>query len=585
MPSFKINAFGGLAPRGHKALGDGARATVAENVKLWHGSLEPWRAPREILASPDVACIKTMHRYECCWVAMGDACADIAESFKDCPRFFATGHAPYPYPIVGDVPDCGNDKLCAVQWKRLGLPKPLFPLTFTAPEIVVPNNRPVKGEQLKRETRNYIYTYVNCNGDEGAPSDPAHLGIDVDVDADANLLIPPIPATGGWDICSVRIYRIGTGLDVTGDGSAVMGQTTGFMAEYFFVGEIDVSTATPGLTQFSFLDDVPLSEVGEMNTTRHFLPPPEGLSNITAMGNSLTLAGSVGNKIYFTDPGHYHAWSCSISLDDNVEALVYSAGTLYALTDGHPYAIAERGAEVEDDCRCCRDVFRYSEPLPCISKRSAANTSTGVIWASRDGLARMTGREAQIFTHATLAEDDWAKLLPHTMTGIVHDGRYFGFTDAQGFIFDFVDGVYADGDVGANSNYTTLTLTPNALFRTRDDFLYMAFGNTIAKWDDGNTYMDYRWRTKLQSTESVTNLGVARLIFDKWDRPADAGSSVNIKFIGDGRLKYEREVNHSKPFRLPHGRHYLNFEVELSGREPIRELRIAGNVDELTSST
>jgi hypothetical protein len=85
MASIRINVFGGLAPRPHKTMGDGARATVAENVKLWHGSLDPWREPREILAVPNLKTIRTMHRFECCWVAFDDCCVNIAKVQKNIP--------------------------------------------------------------------------------------------------------------------------------------------------------------------------------------------------------------------------------------------------------------------------------------------------------------------------------------------------------------------------------------------------------------------------------------------------------------------------------------------------------------------
>jgi hypothetical protein len=217
-----------------------------------------------------------------------------------------------------------------------------------------------------------------------------------------------------------------------------------------------------------------------------------------------------------------------------------------------------------------------------------APTPTGCIYAGRAGLVRMIGDAAQVDSHPLLAEDDWAELLPHTMIGAVFSGRYFGFTNKTGFIFDFRDGVFHDGDTSNNAGWMTLTLTPTALHRTRDDHLFMAFpqrksmpGSAIAEFDAGAAFMRYRWRSRDNIARGATNYAAMKVVLEDHSFPRRSGSDVRMTLIADDRIVFSRGVSQSRGFRLPHGMKHFDFQIELEGYEEIREVRLATSMLEL----
>jgi hypothetical protein len=326
--------------------------------------------------------------------------------------------------------------------------------------------------------------------------------------------------------------------------------------------------------------------LGEPVQTRFFYPPPDNLQGIVSIPEG-GLAGFVGSTLWMSEPYNFHAWPCSHLLDDNIAGLVWSAGSLYVVTDGAPYIVGE----ADRATRCLRPIKRYSDSLPCVSAKSIAATATGCIYAGRAGLVRMIGDAAQVDSHPMAAEDDWSSLLPHTMVGAVWTGRYFGFTNKAGFIYDFRDGVYHDGDTSNNAGWTTLTLTPTALHRTRDDHLFMAFaqregmgGSVIAEFDAGESFMRFRWLSRDNVEAGHMNFAAMKVVLEKFAYPRRAGTDVRVDLIADDRVVFSRLVNWSRGFRLPHGMRHTDFQIEVSGKEEVRELHLATSMHELAEN-
>jgi len=76
--TIRISGFGGVVPRYHPALLRENMASEAENVRLWHGTLAPYRMPLPVHTAPGT-CVRTMHRLGCCWLTWEDPCVDVAE--------------------------------------------------------------------------------------------------------------------------------------------------------------------------------------------------------------------------------------------------------------------------------------------------------------------------------------------------------------------------------------------------------------------------------------------------------------------------------------------------------------------------
>ncbi|SAK62655.1 hypothetical protein AWB76_03287 [Caballeronia temeraria] len=544
----RFNRFGGVLPRYDATLLRENMAASAENVKLWHGRLEPFRrpAPRE---TADVGCVRTMHRFGCCWLAWDDPCVEVAEWLPTCERVYVTGAAAYP--IVAEMPDDG----CAMDWKRVGLPVPADAPTAIALDTAKP--------EFTTSSRAYVYCYLNSFGEEGAPSYPSDELLDCAEGGRVQVYIPAPPA--GWDIAGIRLYRLAEGFN---DGTQAAAPTT---TAYLFVADL------PPTAQ-QYVDAATSDTLGEPMLSEQCTPPPYDLENITQLPDGV-LAASRGNEVWFCEPYQPQAWPIDyvLALDDHVKALKWQGGVLYAMTDGHPYAIAEDCA----DGQCCRKVFRFPKPAPIVSRKSAVQTPGGVVYASLTGLVLLSGQSINQITGPWYASDDWQALLPHTMVGAIIEGQYAAFTCKSGFLFDLRDGTENDG--AQNNDLMPLTLTPNALHTGRDGKLYLAFGNIIHEWDAGAEFIPYRWRSFTLAAPGQMNFAAAKCTFADYPWPRMAPFGVQLRFITDGRVVYGRELKHSNPVRLPSQQRRLDFALEVEGVETVREIKFGTSVADLAT--
>lgn len=569
MAQIKVEAsFGGIRPRFSKRSGNDGRALTAHNVKLWHGTLSPWRQPSLIIDHDE--CISSLFKHDCCFLTDKNPCAKFATGVGQCDRVFATDICGQECPVTATLPDCGSLEVVTPTWTKLGVPVP-GPVSFTVPPLSAPESTPQEGWQLKREHRDYVYTYVNSFGEEGAPSLPSTDATDADSDAIASITFPSRPdPLDGWNVVAIRLYRVQTG--------NIDGQY-GHDGVYLFVDEIDVS-ATPYNQVINYDDDKPVDCLAEPLMTHHFYPPPCELSGLTELEGG-SLVGFVGKRLYFSEPFQYHAWPCWLDLDDCIRGVVEVANALYVATDGRPYTISSKVNE--EECRCCRSVFRHPEPAPMVSDiRGIVATANGAMWPTNDGLVRVTGNSLSLVTHGDFAEDDWVEFHPHTMKGANWNGRYIGFGAIGGLYLDYTDGIYADGDVGANSRNSTLSWTPNAVFNDRQGDIYLSFGNQIRKWDDGAEYEIYEWASKINQSNSVTSWTAARLYFE------DGGclsSHSPVRFTiedGCGDVLYTRLVSDEQPFRLPRGIRRRSLVVRIEGKSEVSAYYLATSLREIS---
>ncbi|MCA8017730.1 hypothetical protein [Burkholderia metallica] len=549
MAAIKIARFGGVVPRYEATLLKDNMAADAADCKLWHGVLEPFRRP---LPVHDAGLyVRTMHRFDCCWLAWDDPCIEVAEWLPTCERVYVTGAAEYP--VVAELPADG----CVMDWRRVGLPLPDTAPTATALDASKP--------EFTTSSRVYLYTYLDSFGQEGAPSLPSNELLDMHEGAAAQVDIPAPPT--GWDIAGIRLYRLAEGFN---DGMKPAAATP---TAWLVVADL------PAAAQ-SYVDSAPTDQLGEALVSMQYSPPPYGLENITQLPDGV-LAGSVGRQVWFCEPYQPQAWPMDymLALDDGVRALKWQEGVLYALTDGHPYAIAEECA----DGSCCRKVFRFPKAAPIVSRKSAAQVPGGVAYASLSGLVSLSGQRMSNVTAPWWALDDWQALLPHTMIGATVEGQYIGVTCNRAFLFDLRDGI--DNDGIPDNDLMPLTITPNALHTGRDGKLYLAFGNVIHEWDAGAEFMPYRWRSKTTAAPGQMNFAAAKVTLSNYPAPRLAPFGVQFRFLTDGRAVFDRPLKHSKPFRLPPNQRKLDFAVEVCGVETVREIKFATSMRELAGGS
>ena len=552
MSTVRITRFGGIVPRYNAALVRENMASSAANVKLWHGTLAPFRLPAPVFDAP-VEKARTIYRAGCCWLAFDDACIDVAEWLPTCERVYLTGWKPYP--VAAALPDTG----CVFDWRRVGLPVPTAAPSATASDT----SRP----EYLTSSRSYVYTFVDSFGGEGAPSYPSDALLDVSETAGVTVTIPAPPLGGIWDIAAIRLYRVSEGFN---DGTKPGAPTT---TAYLFVAEM------PPVGQ-TFYDSLPADQLQEANVSEQYTPPPDGLDGITQLRDGV-LAGFVGNQVWFCEPYEPQAWPVDyvLALDDRVRAMRWHDDVLYVMTDGHPYAIAEHCGDGTEPGKCCRKTYRFPKAAPIASRKSAAVTPRGVVYASDAGLTLLSGRMLTTLTAPWYARDDWQALRPATMIGATVEGQYIGASCSSAFLFDLRDSTENDGI--SDNDLMPLTLSPNALHTARDGKLYLAFGNVIHEWDAGADFLPYCWRSRLTVTPGLTNFAAARVVFDAYPWPMRAPRGVQVCHEADGRRLIERPVNHSNPYRLPSGRLAHDHAITVTGVETVRELHIASSVTEL----
>lgn len=638
MPSIRIDRFGGMKPKNKRGQGDVSLASFAQNTNLEHGSVRPWRYPSlELETDADQVC--TIHKEECGWLTSDNPCASFTRGDTDCKRIFSTGVVDYPaYAILPDGDGCCEVE-SEVTWCRLGIPQPTnAPELMGSDPIRLPVDMPVvstgnydctvkgnykacdylgnlpdengdpgvptpldeycdlhgfpdadpwssdAGRQHYREPRAYTYTFINQFGEESSPSTPSEIW-DVDIDGNTVLGFNVPPMVDGYcDPVYIRIYR-GLPANVVADGSN--GRTSS-ITENLDAADFDASVSSA----FFYVADIPYQEgnfqyndsiapdcLGEACVSEENIPPLACLENIQMIENG-SLVASYGKELWFTEPYRFNAWNCAMNFDDCIINFKVARSFIYIATDGFPYIVKSETLE-DGDCLCCRAVNKLLEPAPIVSGCSMVTTNSGVIWATNTGLVRLVGNEMKVITHDSMSESDWQEYLPHQIKAEYYKGKYFGFNRDKGFIFDLTDGVYSDAYLGENAKFTELNITPDAVYRSDNNILYMSFDGDIFRWDAANTHMPFTWRSKLHVEGGLRNYSIMKIVFEDWLRTRTSPTDTTVRFYADDKLMFERAVSCSRPFRLPKGFDAINFNIEVSGTEPIGEIHLATSKMEL----
>lgn len=521
----------------HPKLLPEAVCTQSLNQKPGRGDLRPWKLPSTVATVPSGR--NTIYR-------MG---RDVASDANYWLSWTSTVHAVRGFDAedttertyyTGNGAPKATDNTMALAgapypttYRPLGLPAPA-----TAPTVTV--DALGSGVTLSgiTETRFYVYTYVNDWGWESAPS-PVSAQIDRDTALTATIgSFASVPS--GHSATAIRIYRTQAG----SDGSA----------DVFFMREITYGTS-------STKDDN--RALGEVCPTKTWLPPPDDLSNLTALWNGM-LAGISGNSVRFCEAYTPYAWPIAYDAlppDSKPVALGVFGQSLLVLTTGRPLLVAGSAPDSMDQ-------QPLELPQGCVAPRSVVSMGTGVAWASNDGLVWYGAGGARILTAGIMLREDWQALVPSSIIGQMYEGLYFGSysTDGdatrKGFIINQGDpqGIYflSDGFTAAH-------------FDELQDQLYVLNGTAVQRWDAGVT-MTYTAKSKAFSVPSPQSFSCAQVTADS--------SPVTFKLYADGTMTHTHTVTSIRPFRLPAGL-ADTWQMELTGTAPVQMVAIASSMAEL----
>lgn len=335
---------------------------------------------------------------------------------------------------------------------------------------------------------------------------------------------------------------------------------------------------------FRFTDDFSYRSLLNTLGSTNYDPPPEDLQGLTVFRNNI-FAGFVGNDLYFSQPGVYHAWPTSYkrSFESRIVGLSPIGGDLLVLTENYPYLLSGNDPAVMAQAR-------LSSRYPCLNRRSIVETSFGVVWATHDGLAVFAPSVAgQLLTRRVHSSDTWnAALDPSTLVGVMYKDTYIASHATASIIFENDEKVgpsFVDADFAFSAAWYD-SLTNN---------LYVVSGRNgdIYLWDDltqPNTVM--QWKSKTFVTKEYTNIGAARVVADYPSAPVspfwneadttweltdvfwDAADPLTFRLYVDKALKTEVTLSDSNIFRLPSGYRSDTFEVEIEGTVRVRAIHL-----------
>lgn len=548
MTGFKLQTFGGKAPKVFARLLPEDMAQTATNCRLDSGRLEPWKdnlsSSQSFVASYAISgATKTIFKYnDSVWMGSDEEIDIVRSPIAEDPheRIYVTGiggSSGYPRMTTGTI--VGNST-----YYRLGMPKPEDLTSVT----LSPVNSANADDEVPQSV-SYVFTYVSYYGEEGVNCDAEGAQIvDRHTDQTVTLDFPPNPS-GNYRFLYKRVYRTDAG------------------GSYRFVQNVPIAqdTFTDTVSDLNLREEIPTvkNDAPADDATADHKDGP--LLGLVAMPNGI-LAGFSGQTVSFSEAFQPHAFpdEYKLTVKSDIIALSPLNTGLLVLTKGKPAIV--QGLDPSS-----MSMMEIDSSLSCMSKRSVVDMGEFTIYSSPDGLVMATDSGIKLITEQTFTRDQWQAFGPSSIKGYLWEGQYIGFYShggvSKGFIFDPRGGKngYTDLDFYATAGYNDL----------EDDSLYLVVGGALVKFAEGSTPQSFVWRGKKFYTPRPINPAVAKVDCDGYS------PNPTFKLYADGELKHTQTVTNSNTFRLPSGYKAHEFEIELAGSVSVNEVCVYESAEEL----
>lgn len=519
--------FSGIAPKVSKRRLAQGLGQKANNVDLTSRTIKPWLQPVAVLSGLAAGAASSIYRfgqklvsdsqYWFHWTVDVDV-AKGAISGDQTERTFFT------HPTLG--PMVTNNSLALTSgsgsypWNsyKLGVPAPT-----SAPVAAVLT---VGDTSSQNEDVYFCYTYVNSFGEEGPPSPVSNVVTRRTAGSTQRITsLPTTPPAGYPNITAKRLYRT---------------QSGNLATEFLLVDEIPIATGTYD----DLKTDAQILKNGVIQTVT-YLPPPADAFGITAMANGIMLLFS-GYDIWPSEAFIPYAYPVAYSqaVDFPIVGGEAIGSSAVILTTGNPYLLT--GSDPS-----ALSLVKLDSTQACASKRSIAAVTGGVAYASPDGLIVIsTSGDVVNVTDATFGRKEWQALVPSSMVGFHHDGKYIGFyntgTVTGGFIHD---------PSGGDASFSTIDLYATAGYSDMlQDALYLKVGTEIVKWNAGVTPMTATWRSEVKELSNKVSLPFVKVRASEYP--------LTLKFYGDGALFDTKTVVDGEHFCVDGDVVYSTIEVE-----------------------
>jgi hypothetical protein len=539
MPGFVLADFGGmstaLSPKTLKAN----IATYAKNCDVGDGRLKPLKATANVAVNPLVTAPQSIYEYiPGVWFEFaGDVnVARVPNAFDITNKVVITGDS-YPRLTRDDVA-LGSAPLPVGSY-RLGLPAPTI-----APTVAVIGTAVTDALD---DYRTYLYTWVDAWGAESTVS-PVSASINVKEGQSGRVTFAATP-TGNYNFGAgslIRVYRSNSGTSAT---------------SFQFV--LDVAMGTANVTETTA--DAGL---GEVVPTVDWLRPPDDDTSDFPSGQMIgittlpsgALVGFSGKSLVYSEVYVPYAFPLAYRyhLKDDIVGISPNSQGLVIATTGKPHlAMGHDPSSVS--------IIELDDLQACVSKRSVVDMGESTIYASPDGLVLVQGNQVQVVTKAIFTREQWQALNPSEIHAYRYEGKYVGFTDTQGFVFDPASTeqawVFTDV-VAACGHYSAL-----------EDSLYIANGSQLQEWATG-AELNYSWHSKTFEAPKPINLSAISV--------ACVGT-VTVKVYADDVLRATVVCNNDTLSRLPGGYIAVEWRIELEGSAHVDYVKLATSVKELTT--
>ncbi|MBA4141931.1 MAG: hypothetical protein H0X43_02770 [Nitrosospira sp.] len=392
--------------------------------------------------------------------------------------------------------------------------------------------------------------------------------------------------------------------------------TTSSATEYHYVVTIGASTTTYNDTAND--EDVAL---GEVLPSAAWEMPPAGMKGIVILPNGIA-AGFEGNEVYFSEPFKPYAWPPAYrqTYDQDIVAIGVTGTTLAGMTQGGPFTIT--GVE---PVTMGGGMEKLGVAWPCMAKRGVASFAFGMGYPAPQGMV-IIGANSDIVTKDLFTQKEWSQLNPGSFIAASADNRYYaGYTIDDSSLMFVIDKAESASFIRINQRITAIWTDPAT------GKLYVAADRKIHEWEgDAGTKLSYEWKSKKFITSPPLNYGAAKIDADFAMTEAESAAAqaandaalganqalVNAGMMNDGVadscvgeyeiggdamehvppliidslqfqlwangvLKFTRQVENSRAFRLPAGYKTDNVEVVLSGNVKVTGVILAETMEGL----
>lgn len=538
MPAISISQFGGVSPKTPPRYLADTQAQEATNCPIWLGSLSGLLGTLKI-RDTDKSNVHTVYRFgqdtqsdSQYWfeftgdvdVVRGQIAGDVEER-----TYWTDGIKPKK---TNNVLALTGGTAYPIAARDLGVPKPIGALTAFVSGA--------SGETPA--TYVFTHTWVTDWQEESAPSTNASNSVSVAYGQTVTLSgFPSVPA-GNFNLVARRVY------------AAVQGSSS---PEWLFVAEIPAAQNT---FTFSLLAET-LQPWGANSMT--WDAPPDGLKGLRNGPNGI-MSAFVGRDLYLCDPYHPYAWPVDyiLAIDYPIVAADWIDTTIVVLTTGrpsiysgtHPSAMAQVFTDVEQ---------------ACVSKRSVVKIGGDLLYASPDGITRISSsKPSGVVTEALFTREQWQSIKPESIHAYVWENKYVAFYDTGtkqgGFVFDQLSGAFVWHDIYAQAGFNDL----------QRDALFLVIGNELHGWYRGQV-MNYRWRSKKFTFPVPLSFARARVQAEAYP--------VAIKFYADGLLIHTELASGMESFSVPDTL-MKTMEMQVEGNTEVFNIGIATSNEELTNA-